>query len=436
MARPLAGWNPLDWSLIHGPVPYALLVLGFGALCGLALSTGAHWWGRWLPCAVVLAALLTLLVVHAVDDWWKPFPDALPRTVTVWIGVALLGLCLAGFRMPPLTWGGRAGALLAAVLVLLMAANQVNRHYVQYPSLRAMLAPETQDLTTGTDARTVTVPPGRTLSEVWQPPAGLPARGTLSAVTIPGTRSGFTARDGYVYLPPAYQASPRPLLPVVVLMAGQPGGPTDWINSGGMPEVLDSFAAAHRGLAPVVVVADPLGSSLNNTLCMDSRIAMAQTYLSVDVPDWIHGHLQTGTGRTRWSVGGSSFGGTCALQLALNAPQVYGSFLDVSGQAEPTLGSHAQTVAKAFGGDEAAFDAVDPAHLMDRGRFPDTAGLFLVGAGDAEFGPQQEKMYAAATRAGVRATFETVPGGHDWGTFRAALVRYLPWVARQTGLTR
>ncbi|MEV4614025.1 alpha/beta hydrolase-fold protein [Kitasatospora sp. NPDC049258] len=436
MARPLAGWNPLDWSLIHGPVPYTLLVLGFGALCGLALSTGAHWWSRWLPCAVVLAVLLTLLVVYAVDDWWKPFPDALPRDVTVWIGVALLGLCLAGFRLPPLRRPGRLGVVLAAVLVLLMAANQVNRHYVQYPALRAMLAPETQALTTGKDARTVTAPPGRTLSEVWQPPAGMPAKGTLSAVTIPGARSGFTARDAYVYLPPAYQVSPRPLLPVVVLMSGQPGGPADWINSGGMPEVLDSFAAAHQGLAPVVVVADPIGSSLNNTLCMDSRIAMAQTYLSVDVPDWIHSHLQTGSGRTRWSIAGGSFGGTCAIQLALNAPQVYGSFLDLSGQAEPTLGSHAGTVAKAFGGDEAAFDAVDPVHLMARQRFPDTAGLFLVGTGDAEFRPQQEKMYAAAVQAGVQATFETVPGGHDWSTFHTAMARYVPWVARQTGLTR
>ncbi|WP_371497301.1 alpha/beta hydrolase-fold protein [Kitasatospora sp. NBC_00374] len=435
MARPFAAWNPLDWSLVHGPVPYVLLVLGFGALLGLAVSTGPRWWTRRLPCAVLVAAAASALVVHTVDAWWRPFPDDLPREVAVWIGVALLGLALAAFRLPPLRWPGRIGAVAAALLVVLMAANQVNRYYVQYPTARAMLAPETEPLTTGRDERTVTAPPGRTLSEVWQAPAQMPATGTLSAVPIPGRASGFEARDAYVYLPPAYLTSPRPLLPVTVLIAGQPGGPADWVNSGGLKQVLDDFAAAHQGLAPVVVV-DPIGSTLGNTLCMDSRIARAQTYLAVDVPGWIHSHLQTATGRTRQSVGGISFGGTCALQLAVNAPEVYGSFMDMSGQLEPTLGTHAETVDQAFGGDEAAFDAVDPVHVTARRSFPDTAALFLVGASDAEFGPQVRTVHAAAVRAGMRTTFETVPGGHNWAAFHLGLTRYIPWLAQQTGLTR
>ncbi len=436
MTRPLAAWNPLDWSLLHGPVPYALLAAGSGALLGLAVSTSPRWWSRLLPGAVLLAAALTVLLVYAVDHWWRPFPDRLPRTVTVWIGVAVLGLTLAAFRLPALRWPGRAAALVAAALVVAMAANQVNRHYAQYPTLRAMLAPRTEALATGREPVTVTAPPGRTLSEVWRPPAGMPARGTLSSVTIPGTRSGFKARDAYVYLPPAYLTSPRPLLPVVLLMGGQPGGPADWVNSGGLQQVLDDFAAAHQGLAPVVVVADPIGSTLGNTLCMDSRIANAQTYLAVDVPDWIHTHLQTATGRGALSAGGISFGGTCALQLAVNAPQVFGTFLDMSGQQEPTLGSHELTVRTAFGGDEAAFDAVDPVHVMARRSFPDTAALFLVGASDGEFGPQQQVIHAAAVRSGMRTTFETVPGGHNWSAFHLGLARYIPWVAQQTGLTR
>src|SRR5262249_22817598 len=112
------------------------------------------------------------------------------------------------------------------------------------------------------------------------------------------------------------------------------------------------------------------------------------------------------------------------------------SFLDISGQDEPTLGTHDQTVKQAFGGDEAKFDAVDPMHVMSRTRFSDTAGLFVVGAGDGEFGPQQKRMYAAATAAGMHTEFQTVPGGHDWGTFHQGLVIGVPWLAKQEGLIR
>ncbi len=439
MSRPIAAWNPLDWSLTHGLLPYAVLVIGAAALLALAVSRASHWWTLLLPAALVLAAGLSVLVQVSVDDWWQPFPDSLPHDVTFWIGLGLLGVCLAAFRLPALRWRGRGAAVLAALLVLLMSSSQVNRYFDQYPTFRVLLAPwigKTEALTTGRAGATVTAPPGRVLADVWHKPAGLPAKGTISSTPIPGTKSGFKARSGFVYLPPAYQAEPRPLLPVLVLMAGEPGAPADWANSGNLKDQLDGFAAAHQGLAPVVVVADQTGGTFDNTLCMDSRIAKAQTYLAQDVPDWVHAHLQTATGRTAWSIGGLSLGGTCSLQLAVNAPEVYGSFIDISGQDEPTLGSHAKTVNAAFGGDEAAFDAVDPIHVMARTRFPDTAGVFVVGASDGEYGPQQAKVYAAAVKAGMKVKAMTVPGGHDWNTFRAGLGNNLPWLAQQTGLIR
>ncbi|WP_354640764.1 alpha/beta hydrolase [Kitasatospora camelliae] len=434
-------WNPLDWSLIDGAIPNIILVLGFAALVALAVSGLPHWWTVRLPCALVAAAVLTVLVKFTIDDWWQPWPDGLPDEVASWVGLAVLALCLAVARLvpaagAPMRWRTRLGVIGLAVVVVVMASSQVNRFYQEYPTLRAMLSPETHALPTGRDPNTVAVPPGKTLSEVWKRPADLPEKGTLSSVPIPGTKSGFQARDAYVYLPPAYYTSPRPLLPVLVLMAGQPGEPADWVNSGALQTTMDSFAAAHDGLAPIVVVADETGSTWGNSLCMNSRIAQAQTYLADDVPNWIKDHLQTGTGRGAWSIGGLSLGGTCSLQLAVNAPQVYGSFLDISGQQEPTLGSHEQTVQEAFGGDEAAFNAVDPLHVMARQRFPDTAAAFVVGNSDGEFGPQQQKVYNAAVQAGMKAKFETVPGGHDWNTFRAGLANNVPWLAQQTGLIR
>jgi enterochelin esterase-like enzyme len=432
--------GPLDWSLLTGAVPVVVAVLGGAALLALCLSRRRHWFTRWLPLALLLAAGLSWLIAVAVDDWWQPFPEGLPTTSAVWIGVAVLGLCVALFRVPGLRWRGWIGALLAVVLVVLLSASQVNQEFQQYPTLRDAPGPwqvPAGALSAADHDReaTVAVPPGKTLEDVWDPPAGLPARGTLSSTPIPGTRSGFVARNAYVYLPPAYQARPRPLLPVLVLMAGQPGSPEDWITSGQLVSFLDAYAADHHGLAPVVAVVDPLGSELANTLCMDSKIAKVQTYLAEDVPDWISAHLQVASGRRARVIGGLSFGGTCALQLAVNAPAVYGDFLDLSGQDEPTLGTRSQTVSEAFGGDTAAFLKVDPLAVMAHTSFPDTSAALVVGASDTLFGPQQQRVLAACRRAGMQANLLVLPGGHDWKVWWSGLSQELPWIGRTTGLT-
>lgn len=433
--------GPLDWSLVSGWIPVALLVLGLCALAVLLFSRRRTWWTRWAPPAVLLAAVLTWLLRTAVDDWWQPFPDPLPTDVVIWAGIAVLGVCLAAFRIPLLRPRYWAGAVLAAVLAVLLGASEINKHFDQYPTARTALnswLTKTTSLAdaTGRTEPALSVPRGKVIADVWHPPAGLPEDGTLSKSAIPGTRSGFHARGAFVYLPPAYRATPRPLLPVLVLMAGQPGSPDDWINSGRLLDMMNAFAAGHRGLAPVVVVVDPLGSQFANTLCMDSKLGNVQTYLATDVPDWIRTHLQVATARTSWAVSGISFGGTCAIQLGVNAPQVYGVVNDISGQEAPTLGSSQKTVDKAFGGDTAAFEKANPLDVLARQRFPDTSAAFIAGSDDSTYGPQQRKVYDAAVKAGMHAEWVLLPGGHSWQVWRPGLERQLPWIARRTGLIR
>ncbi|GGX86664.1 alpha/beta hydrolase [Streptomyces hiroshimensis] len=433
--------GPLDWSLVSGWIPVTLLAVGLCALAVLLFSRRRTWWTRWAPLAVLLAAVLTWLLRTAVDDWWQPFPDPLPLSVVIWAGIAVLGVCLAAFRIPLLRPRYRAGAALAGLLVVLLGASEVNRHFDQYPTARSALnswLTKTTSITeaTGRTEPALRVPAGKTVADVWRPPPGMPENGTLSKSSVPGTRSGFDARSAYVYLPPAYRAIPRPLLPVVVLMAGQPGSPDDWINSGRLVDMMNAFAREHRGLAPVVVVVDPLGSQFANTLCLDSRLGNVQTYLAADVPDWIRSHLQVAAARTSWVISGISFGGTCSIQLGVNAPQVYGVVNDISGQEAPTLGSRQKTVDKAFGGDEAAFTAVNPLDVMARQRFPDTKAAFVAGSSDSTYRPQQRKVYDAAVKAGMRAEWVLLPGGHSWQVWRPGLERQLPWISRETGLTR
>ena len=431
--------NPLDWSLLSGVIPVLLLVCAVAALGLLLADRTRSWWVWKAPAALAVGVVLTGVLGVVVDRWWKPFPEGLPTEVLLWLGVAILGVVVALMRLPSLSWRRRAGALACAIVVGLTGLNQVNRYFQSYMTTRALLGPWLDAGTAfqkaaGRPSAVVTAPPGRMIADVWTAPAGLPKSGTLSEVTIPGKASHFTARKAWVYLPPAYQATPRPQLPVLVLLAGQPGSPRDWIDAGGVQKILDAYAAAHHGLAPVTVMPDATGSTIGNTLCMDSKLGNAETYLTTDLKAWVTANLQVALADRGWTVGGFSFGGTCAVQLAVRAPKLYRTFLDLSGQREPTLGNHKDTVKKAFNGDEAAFTRVNPVSILAKQSFPGLAGRIVSGTTDKEFTPQLGIVYLACRRAGVDVQMTQVPGGHSWQVWRTGFTQQLPWIAERNGL--
>lgn len=432
----------LDWSLVSGPIPIVLAVVGGVAmLVLLTYRPQRRWWYRAVP-VVVLAAGLAVGAAAIMVAVARLFPDPVPP-ITWWsLGVALVAIGLATTTAATRGAGRwrRALAPLAAVVVVVAAANQVNVYFAQFPTTRAVLGLPLPNQVEFTQLvlRPSTVlsrSGGQPLAAGWRAPAGMPAVGLVSQVVIPARVSGFRARPGWVYLPPAYLATPRARLPVLVLLHGQPGSPRDWLDGGHLAAMMDRFAAAHDGLAPVVVMPDPLGAALANPLCLDSRLGRAQTYLAVDVPAWIRATFQVDPDPTGWAVAGLSEGGTCALQLAVNAAQVYPSFVDISGQVEPTLGDRRRTVGAAFGGDTAAFTAVNPLDVLMTRRFPAVAGVIVVGSADRAYLPQTRQVAAAARRAGIRIEYRELPGGHDWRVWSAGLETSLPWLATRLHLT-
>lgn len=428
----------LDLSIVSGPVRLLLLLTGPLALAALLVRWQPGWWTRRVPVALVGGALAAALLVLVVQVLWRPFPDPLPRPAVLWTGLTTTALVLAVRR-----GGGRrhtALALAAVVLVAATGAAQVNQQFQAYPTLRAALGLPlaAQVPWTAVPSRQQTVvpaPAGQPLSTAWTPPPDLPASGIVSIVDIPGRLSGFRARSAWVYLPPAYLTSRRPLLPVLVLIAGQPGTPRDWFDGGQLNLLLDRYAAAHDGLAPVVVVPDPLGSRLANPLCVDSTAGNAFTYLSRDVPDWIDATLQVDPDRATWAVGGVSAGATCALQLAVAAPRTFPTALVLSAQREPTLGGRSRTVRKRFEGSQAAFRAANPVDVLRARRLPGSAAVVAVGAQDALYGPQADELATAMRAAGMTVRRATAPGGHSWVVWRAVLWQELPWLAGRLRLT-
>lgn len=268
-------------------------------------------------------------------------------------------------------------------------------------------------------------------------PAVTEGAGRLVDVDVPGTVSHFAARPATVYVPASYDAGTSDL-PVLVLLTGQPGHVVDWIEGGRLAQTMDAFAARHGGAAPIVMVADGLGDTEANPMCMDSDLGNAATYLSVDVPHWVRSNFRVSSDPRAWAVGGYSYGGTCALQLAVTAPSVYPTFLDISGEDEQRRGTRSESVAAAYGTDtpanEERFERMTPLNILSRNSFPDSAGAFVVGTDDEEFRPQTERTYRAAEAAGLDVHYRELPGGHSMQVWAPALEQEMDWLGERVGL--
>jgi S-formylglutathione hydrolase FrmB len=429
-------------SLVSGWLWWLLLMLGFAGAVLLLSRRERWWWAVVVPVVVVISVVAAWVIGGPVAT--SLFVEPLPPVVAGWIGVAVAGIGLAVGSLWRVGWARRVGAVLGAVLVVTLAASQVNIFYVQYPTLGDVLGVTSDQEITGPpplgrgDSPPL-VSPTAPLAAGWVPTGpNIPAdgKGRVSQIDLPGTRSGFPARPGWVYYPPAYFADNAVPLPVLVLLAGQPGEPHDWFLGDRLPSVMNGFAAQHRGIAPVVVVPDALGSQLANPICVDSNLGRVDTYLSLDVPDTIRAQLRVDPNARHWVVGGFSYGGTCSIQMTTNHPSVYPNFVDIAGQLEPTLGSRQQTVTAAFGGDEAKFKAINPIDLMASAKFPANSGWFIVGSQDTGDKSQQQQVFTAAQAAGMDVQLFEVPGsGHDWNTCVAGLTHVMPWMGHQMNIT-
>ena len=386
---------------------------------------------------VGVGVLTTVLCWWLIDKVWIPVADGIGWFVWWWLGA--LGLVLAMVVAGPWRrrgWIRRAIGGLAAVLVTLLAGMvAVNAHFSTYTTLSQALGLGIRAVPMPEHNPHPQTPQTGPITSYWRPPAGMPATGELVQSAIPSSDPRFQPRPGYVYLPPAYRTEQRPLLPVLVLLAGQPGGPEDWLNGGRLQQTMDAFAAKHNGLAPVVLIVDPLGSPVVNPLCSDATEGKVATYLQQDVPAWVTKNLQVDPDHRHWAIGGISNGGTCSMQVVTRAPEVFPIFLNISGEAHPTLGSPSRTLEKGYGGNRALMDANDPATLMRQRSYPEVAGIVSVGREDTEYLPIQQGMYAATKAAGMDTQFRDYPGKHSWTMWATAFEDQLPWLAERTGIT-
>ncbi|WP_165841716.1 alpha/beta hydrolase, partial [Corynebacterium heidelbergense] len=223
--------------------------------------------------------------------------------------------------------------------------------------------------------------------------------------------------------------SPRPQLPVLVLLNGVPGAPEDWFDQGLAADVADDYQRTHHGLAPIIAAVDSSGGQWKNPVCTDSPLGNVNTYLSVDIPQWLRTEFDATGDQSRWTIGGLSYGGTCALQIITNNSTAYGSFLDFSGEKTPNIGGNEKaTIDAAFEGNEALFRSRNPEDIMSHRTFPHIHGRFVAGNHDTNAVHDLYDLNRVAARAGMHTAFELVPGGHTYEAWREALRRTFGFV--------
>ncbi|MEJ4090894.1 alpha/beta hydrolase-fold protein [Corynebacterium sanguinis] len=362
-----------------------------------------------------IALGLLAVAVFGFEVWPKPFPDSAPWVIYAAGASAAFVVCVAVVQK-----GRRFVMSLVAVAALANAYLVSNLVYQEYPSVGSFYPVPVAASVDAHQFTSMKSPPKDHGREVG-------ALVTLSAAPM---------RDAVAYVPPAYWRNHD--LPVLVITAGSPGSPMDWFTKGDAAQSLDDFQSRHNGEAPVVVSVDATGSETGNPACSDGPEHKVLTYISTQVPEMIKANFDVNDDQSRWTVGGLSYGGTCAMQVITNHPEAYGSVLDFSGEAEPNVGSHAETVQEIFGGSEEAFQKVNAATLLDKARgtsyYDGIVGRFVAGEDDEMSTAALSHLNDLARAAGMDTTYDTVPGSHSYQVWRVAFRDNLDFVAERGGL--
>ena len=383
-------------SLLTGWLPLTVQVLAVVVLLAAIGRRPRRWLVRCLPALAVAGVAATFAVRAYVADNGLA-DDPAPPGLWVWTGVTAAALLLVPLGWRSARWSRRGLSLVAVPLALLCAGLVLNDWVGYFPTVgEAWNQVAAGPLPDEVDADQLPALAGTG--------AGM-TTGKVVPVDIPATSSHFTHRTEYVYLPPAWFTPQRPRLPVVLMISGEFNTPADWIRVGDAVQTADAYAGQHQGNGPILAFVDTGGTFNNDTECVNGPRGNVADYLTKDVPGFLSSTFHTATGPSKWGLVGWSAGGSCAVDLAVMHPELFGSFEDIAGDLGPNTGDQASTIAKLYGGDAGAWAAFDPQTVLaTHAPYADTAGWFVLSSDTG--GP------GGHGRPGRRGG----PGGHGgWG---------------------
>ena len=438
-------------SLLSGFVPITLQVLALAALVFGVGRRSRLWLLQWGAVALMAGVVFAVIVQRFVENQGWTDEPASAGTV-FWLGMTGVAAVLAVVAWRgSTTWWHRVVAVLAVPLAALCTFSALNVATGYLPTVQAAW----QRVTGSGPAQLI----DEAALAAMQRKGEEPTQGTLVRVDIPSEASGFGHRQELVYLPPAwFRSSPAPKLPAMMAIGAEFSHPLDWPEAGRAVQTLDDFAAFHHGDAPVVVFVDSTGTFNNDTECVNGPRGKAADHLTKDVVPYMVSHFGVSSDPANWGLVGWSTGGTCALILAVQHPELFSAFISLDGQLGPNSGTKPQTVARLFGGDAEAWAAFDPKTIVEKhGRYdhmsawlgisdgspathypasdtpPDPSAIANWDQYSEERIPNAAKLCALLSAHNVECSIESYSGSHDFPSASYGFAAALPWLAGELG---
>ena len=206
-------------------------------------------------------------------------------------------------------------------------------------------------------------------------------------------------RSYYVYTPPGYDLAGAIRYPVLYLLHGNGGMPSDWTAAGRANFMADSLLAAQK-IVPMIIVM-PWGHTVPFNTQRAQNDPLFDRYLTEEVIPAVEKKYRVATGQPNRAIMGLSMGGGQALKTGLGHLDL---FSHVGGYSAAAI---------------ADFDTRFQDLLNDAAGTNAKPKLLWIGCGrqDSLF-PSSAKMDATLTSKQVRHTFRPMEGRHDYFVWR------------------
>jgi len=310
-------------------------------------------------------------------------------------------------------WRTGVGTTASGLLVILAATAAVNTYAGYVPNVAALR-------TTMAGWGVVEPPPSHR-----DAPSARDGSATTGSVTsTPVTAPDLGMADGttWVYTPPGFDPAAATRYPVVYLVHGSPGRPSDWFAAADSANVMDTLLTAHL-VQPMILVSvdvNGTGPSARDTECLDSTRGGAQveTYVTDVVVPWVDENLPTVPDRAHRAIGGMSSGGFCALNLGLRHLDTFSAIMALEPYGDPGDGGRRMLAT------QQELDANSPSHYLPTMDFPEPVAVFLDSGTESPRSDREtnRRLAAVLTERGQTVELREERGqGHTWAMVRAGL---------------
>ena len=226
-----------------------------------------------------------------------------------------------------------------------------------------------------------------------------------------------------VSLPPGYEQNPTKHYPVIFLLHGGHGYPTDWFDNQKGRALVTLKNLYDEGKLPPSIIITPDGNDKRGSSpywdpqYIDGKNGKVSTAIGEDLVSLIKSRYRTLPTPNFWAIGGYSSGGWGAMNVGLHHRNNFsilfshsGYFRDKSGPQNSPL-NYIRTISQA--------DRIKLYIYLD------------IGQSDNEDLPENREFHTLLNRLKVANVFNEFPGAHTWSYWREHLADSLTFVGEQ-----